>query len=61
MTPAVANGTVFIGAGDHSFYAIDAATGLTSGSNGSFAAGPGWDACTGLGSPVGTKLLAAAW
>jgi kumamolisin len=34
---------------------------ITSGSNGSFAAGPGWDACTGLGSPVGTKLLAAAW
>jgi hypothetical protein len=27
MTPAVANGTVFIGAGDHRFYAIDAATG----------------------------------
>lgn len=27
MTPAVANGTVFIGAGDHVFYAIDAATG----------------------------------
>ena len=27
MTPAVENGTVFIGSGDHSFYAIDAATG----------------------------------
>jgi photosystem II stability/assembly factor-like uncharacterized protein/outer membrane protein assembly factor BamB len=27
MTPAVENGTVFIGAGDHVFYAIDAATG----------------------------------
>jgi outer membrane protein assembly factor BamB len=27
MTPAVENGTVFIGAGDHSFYAIDVATG----------------------------------
>lgn len=27
MTPAVDNGTVFIGSGDHSFYAIDAATG----------------------------------
>jgi outer membrane protein assembly factor BamB len=27
MTPAVESGTVFIGSGDHSFYAIDAATG----------------------------------
>ncbi len=23
-----------------------------------FKAGPGWDACTGLGSPIGTKLIA---
>jgi kumamolisin len=30
---------------------------ITSGSNGAYAAGPGWDACTGLGSPVGTTLL----
>jgi PQQ-like domain len=27
MTPTVENGTVFVGSGDHSFYAIDAATG----------------------------------
>ena len=32
---------------------------ITSGTNGAFAAGPGWDACTGWGSPVGSKLLAA--
>ncbi|MDR3703833.1 MAG: S53 family peptidase [Candidatus Sulfopaludibacter sp.] len=32
---------------------------ITQGSNGLFAAGPGWDACTGLGSPVGKNLLAA--
>jgi kumamolisin len=32
---------------------------ITSGSNGSYTAGPGWDACTGLGTPNGTKLLAA--
>jgi kumamolisin len=32
---------------------------ITSGSNGSYAAGPGWDACTGLGSPDGTALAAA--
>ncbi len=31
---------------------------VTSGDNGSFTAGPGWDACTGLGSPDGTALLA---
>ena len=26
---------------------------ITSGTNGAFNAGPGWDPCTGLGSPVG--------
>ncbi len=30
---------------------------VTSGDNGSYGAGPGWDACTGLGSPNGTQLL----
>ena len=29
---------------------------ITTGSNGSYSAGPGWDACTGLGSPDGTAL-----
>ena len=29
---------------------------ITSGSNGAYSAGPGWDACTGLGSPDGTQL-----
>jgi kumamolisin len=32
---------------------------VTEGNNGSFNAGPGWDPCTGLGSPDGAKLLAA--
>ena len=32
---------------------------ITSGNNGAFSAGPGWDACTGLGSPDGVQLLAA--
>jgi kumamolisin len=32
---------------------------ITSGSNGAYQAGPGWDPCTGLGSPDGTKILAA--
>jgi kumamolisin len=31
---------------------------ITSGNNGAYSAGPGWDACTGLGSPDGTALLA---
>ena len=30
---------------------------ITEGNNGAFAAGPGWDACTGLGSPNGQALL----
>jgi kumamolisin len=30
---------------------------ITSGTNGAFQAGPGWDACTGLGSPSGQALL----
>ncbi len=29
---------------------------ITQGSNGAFNAGPGWDACTGLGSPIGTAV-----
>ncbi|MHB2019252.1 MAG: S53 family peptidase [Candidatus Xenobia bacterium] len=32
---------------------------ITSGNNGGFSAGPGWDAVTGLGSPDGQKLLSA--
>jgi kumamolisin len=32
---------------------------ITQGNNGAYAAGPGWDACTGLGSPDGEKLLNA--
>jgi len=32
---------------------------ITSGSNGNYSAGPGWDACTGLGSPDGAALVTA--
>ncbi|HEY3999653.1 MAG TPA: S53 family peptidase [Candidatus Xenobia bacterium] len=32
---------------------------ITTGNNGAFKAGPGWDAATGLGSPDGEKLLGA--
>ena len=32
---------------------------ITSGNNGAFKAGPGWDACTGLGSPLATRIIIA--
>jgi kumamolisin len=32
---------------------------ITSGNNGDYSAGPGWDACTGLGTPNGTAILNA--
>ncbi len=32
---------------------------ITSGNNGAYSAGPGWDACSGLGSPDGSLLLQA--
>ena len=31
---------------------------ITSGNNGAYKAGPGWDPCTGLGSPIGTAVIA---
>jgi kumamolisin len=37
----------------------DAFHDITSGSNGAFSAGPGWDPTTGLGSPSGENLLQA--
>ncbi len=32
---------------------------ITQGNNGAYSAGPGWDPCTGLGSPIGTAVLQA--
>jgi kumamolisin len=32
---------------------------ITSGNNGAYSAGPGWNACTGLGSPIGSQVAAA--
>jgi kumamolisin len=32
---------------------------ITSGENGAYSAGPGWDACTGMGSPKGKAVCAA--
>ncbi|MFZ0808349.1 MAG: S53 family peptidase [Candidatus Sulfotelmatobacter sp.] len=31
---------------------------VTSGNNGAYSAGPGWDACTGFGSPLGSRIAA---
>jgi len=38
---------------------VDGFNDITSGNNGAYQAGPGWDACTGLGSPRGETLLSA--
>jgi kumamolisin len=40
-------------------HSADAFHDITSGSNGAFSAGPGWDPATGLGSPSGENLLQA--
>lgn len=32
---------------------------ITNGTNGAYSAVPGWDACTGLGTPDGVKIIAA--
>ena len=37
--------------------AADAFNDITQGDNGAFKAGPGWDACTGLGSPIAARLI----
>jgi kumamolisin len=50
-----------LGAPHSAFYQIGskAFRDITQGNNGAYQAGPGWDACTGLGSPNGAALLAA--
>ncbi|OOG51379.1 S53 family peptidase [Rhodanobacter sp. C01] len=50
-----------LGAANAALYGIGEAPfhDITQGNNGSYAAGPGWDACTGLGSPNGQALLSA--
>jgi kumamolisin len=34
---------------------------ITQGNNDGYSAGPGWDPCTGLGTPIGSALLSAVW
>jgi kumamolisin len=34
---------------------------ITVGDNGGYSAGAGWDACTGIGVPVGTQLVGSVW
>ena len=36
---------------------VDGFRDITSGNNGAYSAGPGWDACSGLGVPDGAVLL----
>lgn len=50
-----------LGAANAALYSIGekAFRDITQGNNGSYSAGPGWDACTGLGSPNGQTLLSA--
>ncbi len=43
----------------HLYAAASAFNDVTSGSNGGYRAGPGWDACTGLGTPDGAAILRA--
>jgi kumamolisin len=47
---------IYSGKGKAAFNDITSGTNYT-GSPVGFKAGPGWDACTGLGSPIGTKLI----
>jgi kumamolisin len=59
---AVANQQLGIHVGfiQPAIYAAKAASAfndITVGNNGAFSAGPGWDACTGLGSPIAGKLI----
>jgi kumamolisin len=49
--------TLYAAKGKAAFRDITSGTNY-SGSPVGFTAGPGWDACTGLGSPIGTKLIA---
>ena len=59
---AVANQQNRVSAGfiNPAIYAAKAKSGfrdITQGNNGAFSAGPGWDACTGLGSPIAAVLI----
>ena len=54
MTPAVENGTIFIGSGDRSFYAIDAATGKK---KWSYLAGSGMASSNNTSLPVPAPVL----
>jgi kumamolisin len=50
-TAGFINPTIYAASGKSAFRDI------TSGNNGAFNAGAGWDACTGLGSPVGAAIV----
>ena len=55
-----ASGQANVGFANPSLYADPSALrDITSGNNGAYKAGTGWDACTGLGSPNGASVVAA--
>jgi kumamolisin len=47
----------FINPAIYATKAASAFNDITQGNNGAFSAGPGWDACSGLGSPIAGKLI----
>jgi kumamolisin len=47
----------FINPAIYAAKAASAFNDITQGNNGAFSAGPGWDACTGLGSPIASRLI----
>jgi kumamolisin len=47
----------FINPAIYATKAASAFNDITQGNNGAFSAGPGWDACSGLGSPIASKLI----
>ena len=49
----------FLNTAMYAYCATGVLNDITSGNNGAYSAGIGWDACTGLGSPSGNKLLHA--
>jgi kumamolisin len=52
-----ANPQLYANPATSSFNDITSGTNDTTGTIGGYSAGPGWDACTGLGSPDGSKIL----
>jgi kumamolisin len=59
LRPSIGHSVGFLNATLYDAHARDGFSDITQGNNGEFHAHEGWDACTGLGRPIGTKLLEA--